>query len=306
MKDVFIINPYSGKKEQYALIQQIKENFQGRRIIIEKTKSPGHAQFIAQKYALKTEEEVHLFVCGGDGTLHEVVNGMAHAKHVFLSVLPTGTGNDFIKSFPALSREDFLNLSRYDQPEEMECDLLKVNGEYVLNTASIGFDVHVADYANKYKKFIPVGGILPYYMGMLASLRKPLGEMYNLQIDEQRYPEEKYTFLVFTNGCYYGGGYQPCPHALLNDGIMDICLIKDVKRTQIVSMARLYEKGEHVHYPELATITQGKTVHIDTNNQEIKMNLDGEIRCVKNPTIEIEPNAIRLLLPSVKNETSNF
>ena len=63
MKDVFIINPYSGKKEQYALMQQIKETFQGKRIIIEKTKNPGHAQFIAQKYALKTEEEVHLFVC---------------------------------------------------------------------------------------------------------------------------------------------------------------------------------------------------------------------------------------------------
>lgn len=297
MKDVFIINPNSGKKEKYEIIQQIKENFQGRRIIIEKTKSPGHAQFIARKYALKTEEEVHLFVCGGDGTLHEVVNGMAHARHIFLSVVPTGTGNDFIKSFPALQREDFLDLSRYQEPEEMECDVLKVNGEYVLNTASIGFDVHVAEYANKYKKLFPTGGILPYYMGMLASLRKPLGETYSLQIDEQRYPEEKYTFLVFANGRYYGGGYQPCPQALLNDGLMDVCLIKDVKRTQIVSMAHLYEKGAHVDYPELAFLTQGQTVHIDTGNQEVSMNLDGEVRTFKNPTIEIDPSAIRLLLP---------
>ncbi|WP_415980857.1 diacylglycerol/lipid kinase family protein [Faecalicoccus pleomorphus] len=298
MKDVFIINPYSGKKEQYALMQQIKENFQGKRIIIEKTKNPGHAQFIAQKYALKTEEEVHLFVCGGDGTLHEVVNGMAGAKHVYLSVLPTGTGNDFIKSFPALTAQDFLNLSEYENPVEMECDLLKVNGEYVLNTASIGFDVHVADYANKYKKYIPAGGIIPYYMGMLASLRKPLGHTYRIQIDEDHLPEEKYTFLVFANGQYYGGGYRPCPNALLNDGMMDICLIKDVKRTQIVSMAKLYEKGEHVHYPELAFVSQGTTCHVDTENKEILMNLDGEVRPVKNPTIEIVPKAIRLLLPS--------
>ena len=62
---------------------------------------------LRKNYALKTEEEVHLFVCGGDGTLHEVVNGMAGAKHVYLSVLPTGTGNDFIKSFPALTAQDF-------------------------------------------------------------------------------------------------------------------------------------------------------------------------------------------------------
>lgn len=300
MKDVFIINPNSGKKEQYRLIQQIKENFQGRRIIIEKTKGEGHAQFIAQKYALKTEEDVHIFVCGGDGTLHEVVNGMAGCEHISLSILPVGTGNDFIKSFSGLTREDFLDLSNYDKGQEVDCDLLKVNGEYVLNTASIGFDVNVAVYANKYKKYIPAGGIIPYYMGMWASLRRPLGKEYRLQIDDRRLPETKYTFLVFSNGRFYGGGYQPCPDALIDDGILDVCLIKDVKRTQIVSMAKLYEKGEHVDYPDLAEMYQAQTVHVDTNNEEVIMNLDGEIRTMKNPTIEIEPSMIRLILPRTK------
>ena len=71
MKDVFIVNPKSGKNSQYELIKEIKEHFQGKRIIIEKTKGPEHATFIAKKYAL-SDEPVHLFVCGGDGTLHEV------------------------------------------------------------------------------------------------------------------------------------------------------------------------------------------------------------------------------------------
>ena len=52
MKDVFIVNPKSGKNSQYELIQEIKEHFQGKRIIIEKTKGPEHATFIAKKYAL--------------------------------------------------------------------------------------------------------------------------------------------------------------------------------------------------------------------------------------------------------------
>ena len=68
MKDVFIVNPKSGKNSQYELIKEIKEHFQGKRIIIEKTKGPEHATFIAKKYAL-SNEPVHLFVCGGDGTL---------------------------------------------------------------------------------------------------------------------------------------------------------------------------------------------------------------------------------------------
>ena len=62
MKDVFIVNPKSGKNSQYELIQEIKEHFQGKRIIIEKTKSPEHATFIAKKYAL-SNEPVHLYVC---------------------------------------------------------------------------------------------------------------------------------------------------------------------------------------------------------------------------------------------------
>lgn len=79
MKDVFIVNPKSGKNIQYELIKEIKEHFQGKRIIIEKTKGPEHATFIAKKYAL-SNEPVHLFVCGGDGTLHEVINGCAEKR----------------------------------------------------------------------------------------------------------------------------------------------------------------------------------------------------------------------------------
>ena len=81
MKDVFIVNPKSGKNSQYELIQEIKEHFQGKRIIIEKTKGPEHATFIAKKYAL-SNEPVHLYVCGGDGTLHEVINGCAEKENV--------------------------------------------------------------------------------------------------------------------------------------------------------------------------------------------------------------------------------
>ena len=301
MKDVFIINPKGQKKEQLELIHQIQEVFQGRRIIIEKTNGPGHARFIAQKYALKTEEPVHLYVCGGDGTLHEVVNGMAQAPHIYLSILPIGTGNDFIKSFEGLTKRDFLDLSAYQDAIEMDCDLLKVNGEYALNSVSIGFDVHVADAANKTKKIIPKGGIFHYTLGMLTSLCKPLGETDALQIDQERFEPEFYTFLVFANGRFYGGGYQPCPAALLNDGEMDICPVKKVSRTQIVSLAKLYERGEHIHYPDLVISKKGKIVHVDTENKEVKMNLDGEVRSFKNPTIEIEPHAIHLLLPNKKD-----
>ena len=79
MKDVFIVNPKSGKNNQYELIKEIKEHFQGKRIIIEKTKGPEHATFIAKKYAL-SNEPVHLYVCGGDGTCMKLFMGVPKKK----------------------------------------------------------------------------------------------------------------------------------------------------------------------------------------------------------------------------------
>ncbi|WP_317313079.1 diacylglycerol kinase family protein [Absicoccus porci] len=161
MKTVFIINPRTDRKKQYRLMKEIKMHFAGQRIIIEKTIRPGFATFIARKYAFQAQKEpIHIYVCGGDGTLHEVINGVANTPNVYVSIIPIGTGNDFIKSFDALSIDDFLHLENYKDPIPMDIDLLKVNGEYAINTISFGFDVQVAKYANHMKTKLPLKGIV--------------------------------------------------------------------------------------------------------------------------------------------------
>lgn len=296
MKDVFIVNPKSGKNNQYELIKEIKEHFQGKRIIIEKTKGPEHATFIAKKYAL-SNEPVHLYVCGGDGTLHEVINGCAQKENVIISVIPIGTGNDFVKYFENIKKEDFLNLANYSNPEYMDCDLIRVNGEYSINTVSFGFDVEVARQVNELKKKMPTEGIIPYALLALVSLRKPICKEYKVQIDTEKLAKDNYGFLVFANGKYYGGGFKPCPEANIADGWMDVCLISNVKRHQIVKLAKKYQEGTHTQYKNLVSMYQAKTVHIDTENEIIYANLDGEVKEFKNPTIEIVEKAIRLALP---------
>lgn len=298
MKDVFIVNPKSGKKSQYELMKEIKEHFQGKRIIIEKTKGPEHATFIAQKYALENEP-VHLFVCGGDGTLHEVINGCAQKENITISILPIGTGNDFVKYFETYQREDFLHLANYNDPVYMDCDLLKVNGEYSINTVSFGFDVEVAKQVNILKEHFKTEGILPYALSAALSLRKPISHEYTIQVDTEKLPTQKYGFLVFANGRYYGGGFKPCPCANISDGWMDVCFVKDVKRRQIIQLAKTYKEGTHTQYTNLISMYQAKTVHINTENEVIYANLDGEVKPLKNPTIEIVENALRIALPRI-------
>lgn len=296
MKTVFILNPNSEKKGQYRLMKEIKEHFNDREVIIEKTKDSKHATFIAQKYAMM-DEEIHMFACGGDGTIHEVVNGIAESKNVKLSVFPIGTGNDFVKYFEDYKKEDFYNLGQYKNEIEMECDLLKVDGEYSINTVSFGFDVFVAQHVNEYRKKLPVRGILSYYLGVVKSLTKPLYQTYNIQIDDNKLDEGEYSLVVFTNGRFYGGGYKPCPEAIINDGKMNVCLVKRVNYLNIAQLIKKYEKGLHTEYTDLVSIDEANICHLDTSNKDIMVCLDGEIRPVKNPTIEIVKNSIRLSIP---------
>lgn len=300
MKEVFIINPTTHREKLYRLMENIKKNKKGKQVIIEKTKSSKHAEFIAQKYAMFETEPTHLYVCGGDGLLHETINGVVNARNeVYVSVLPLGTGNDFVKYFEDVTLSDFMDLKNYEEENILDCDVLSVNGEYVINTVSFGFDVHVAKYANSIKKKIPVKGIVPYYMGMLATLFKPIGNEYRIQVDDKRLPKDNYSFIVFCNGKYYGGGYKPCPKSCLNDGIIDMCFIKDVSRPQILELASEYKEGTHIVHTDLVTLKQGKIAHIDTNNEPIYGNLDGEVIEFKNPTIEVVEKAIHLWLPKV-------
>ena len=301
MKTVFIINPRTDRKKQYRLMKEIKMHFAGQRIIIEKTIRPGFATFIARKYAFQAQKEpIHIYVCGGDGTLHEVINGVANTPNVYVSIIPIGTGNDFIKSFDALSIDDFLHLENYKDPIPMDIDLLKVNGEYAINTISFGFDVQVAKYANHMKTKLPLKGIVPYYMGMLATLLHNSVQEYRLQIDDQRLSLQEYMFVVFCNGRFYGGGYQSCPDALLNDGWIDVCLIKPVPKKMIIDMAKTYEQGKHIEYPEYVSLYQAKTIGMNTENQSIYGNLDGEVRELRNPTIEVVEQALHLYLPNIE------
>lgn len=145
---------------------------------------------------------------------------------------------------------------------------------------------------------MPTEGIIPYALSALISLRKPICKEYQIQVDTKKLPKDKYGFLVFANGKYYGGGFKPCPDANIDDGWMDVCLISNVKRHQIIKLAKIpRRKSPSIHKSSL--YVSSKTVHLDTENELIYANLDGEVKGFKNPTIEIVEKAIRLALPRI-------
>lgn len=293
---VFIINPNARKQDQEELLRQIEVLAKQADCRIEMTNRRGHAKELAKQYA-QSGQPTRIYACGGDGTLHEVVNGILGFANVELAVVPIGTGNDFVKAFDWMKREDFLQLAHYAEAQTRWCDVLMVNDQASINTVSAGLDVKVAYHVDKFKKLPKAHGVIPYYLGLLVSMMGRISETFRVEIDGQPIQRQSYLFVVAGNGKYYGGGFCPTPFAIINDGQMDICLIKKVSRARILRLSGKYKRGTHVDYTDLATITRAKGLRIDTEGKRISLSLDGELYETADPRITIQTRAIRLALP---------
>lgn len=295
MKHVFILNPKAGKYSIHQLKEEIEKTFGAYDYVIEETKGRHDATRIAKEYA-RTGLDLCFYACGGDGTLHEVVNGMYHYPNAKLAIFPIGTGNDFIKCLKDYEKEDFLDLSNYLNPCFSSCDLLQCHDFVAINTLSAGLDVSIAKNVEHFKTLPFAKGAIPYYLSLLYSFVKELGEEYTLLLDGKKLAREFYSFVVACNGTCYGGGFHPSPNAIFNDGWIDVCLIKKVARMTILRLSKKYKTGGHLSYRDLVSLRQVKSLQI-LSDHPILLNADGEIYQVINPIIQLLPNAITLCLP---------
>lgn len=299
MKHVFIINGQAKEEHKRSLDSHIRHLFSKEDYVIEYTLYPLHATKIARAYANNTKS-LRIYACGGDGTIHEVINGIYPNTHVQLAIVPIGTGNDFVRSF-GYERSDFKNLENYLDPTYLHSDIIKVseqNGyEIAMNTVSLGFDVKIAENMPRFKK--KAGAANAYYLSMIYCLKQGINELFQLEVDGKRISDRKYMFVVACNGNYYGGGFNPCPHASIDDGMLDLCFVHDVPLYRIPDLSIAYKKGEHLKHKKYTSNRKIKTLKV-LNLGSIQINLDGEIRTMTNPVIEVIPHQIQICLPKKK------
>lgn len=294
MKHLFILNPVAGKGKTRRLIPDIRDYFRGggEEYAIEITKYPGHATEIAAEYSSK--EDYRIYSVGGDGTLNEVLNGMAGSESS-LADIPGGSGNDFLKSVTGgKSLKDIVKNTI--EGAEMVMDLAKVNDKYFINIASLGFDAQVVYKTLKYKKLPFISGRIAYMMGILASVVQCANYDMEIVIDGEA-QKTRALLVAAGNGRYYGGGMLALPKAGLNDGLLEICLVEEKKRFDVLHLFPRYMRGAHesiqgVHF------YRGRRLEIHLPDP-VPMNLDGEVLIVKNAVFEIIKDGIRFVKPII-------
>lgn len=291
MDHLFIVNPTAGKGKGLKYIEEIKEIFKSSsdEYIIEITKYQGHGTEIAKKYTEAADFKV--YSVGGDGTLNEILNGMAGSSSS-LGIIPAGTGNDFFRSISDSSLTNILN--RTINGTEQFFDLGKANNSFFLNVSSVGLDAEVA-YNSRYYKKIPFSPALSaYVISLFTTVFKYKSSNIRINIDGNEFCK-KTLFLAVANGKYYGGGMLLAPKSDIHDGYFDIYHVDNLNIFKILLLFPKLIKGVHENLKEV-TYFKGKNVKIVSDN-ELSFNVDGEVSKASIINFLIIPKGIKIIVP---------
>ncbi len=296
MKHLFIINPAAGKRDQTGeFTQKIREacDKQGVSYEILVSRAAGDCTKIVQA-AAASGEELHVYACGGDGTLNEVVNGAVGFDNVAVTVFPGGSGNDFVKVFSEPGA--FRDLERLLDYEEASIDLIRCQDKYYsINICSMGFDARVGTEVSRYKRLPLVTGSGAYFMSVGVNLVKGVHAHYVVEIDGEEF-DGRQTLICIANGRWYGGSFNPIPEAEIDDGMLDVLLVRGVSRLTVANVIGKYKAGRYTELPKYARHFRCKRISIRCD-KESEVNLDGELLMSKDASFEVVPKALRFFYP---------
>ncbi len=301
-KHIFIVNPAAGSRDRTteiagairAATQQAPIDYE---ILI--TEAPMHAVSLVKRMAAQSPDRpLRFYACGGDGTLKEVAEGCLRLQNAAFTHYPAGTGNDFIKVFGAAGADRFRSLSELIGGEDIEIDAIETDCGLALNVLSVGVDARVADSMRKYKRIPLVGSQGPYIIATVEEVIKGLARPYRITVDGQSF-DGRYTLAIAVNGRCYGGGFVPVPESDVQDGLLDVLLIRAVSRVTAAKVISRYKAGRYRDYPQYITALKAREMTIfSTDDRPMEINLDGEIVRTGHVSIRVAERAMRFIVPA--------
>lgn len=275
MRHLFIMNPHAGKYDRsQEMLEKVRFTMAGRREKWEavRTTGPGHAVALVEE-AAQRGDPLRVYACGGDGTLNEVANGAAGRDHVAVTHCPMGSGNDFLRMF-GQDAGRFRQLDQLLDTPQTAMDLINCNGRYSLNVCSVGFDARIGFGAADFKKLPLISGSAAYQLSAVRTIIKGIHLPYRVEVDGETMPGERFTLLCACNGRFYGGGFNPSPDAMPDDGLLNFIVIPAVSRLTVAALIQKFARGEIGEIPQ-AILRQGREMKIHCDRVSA-VNVDGE------------------------------
>lgn len=266
----FIINPAADRKRSTRHISWIQEEAKRRWVNYEVfiTNARDEMDLLA---AQKSEKFDIVVACGGDGTVSHVANGLIHSN-ASLGVIPIGSGNDFVKS---------LNLNR-TLPECMDIlqagrsttiDIIQYDGDahgWCVNTIGSGLDGLANYYARRFQK---LKGFIVYALGAIKACFRFRGSKMRIVIDSEEMLGE-YLMVTLCNGKWEGGRFHVAPDAIMDDGMLNLLLIRKLPIYLILAYLPMFSRGPSKYMKGVSSI-RCKKVEIKSE-KPLYVHRDGE------------------------------
>ncbi len=297
MKHLFIVNPAAGAKDCSERVSAaVAGAFSGRSGSFEIYRTAGPMDAVKKiRFEAENCDELRVYACGGDGTLNECVCGAAGCENVAVTHYPTGTGNDFIKTF-GKDAARFRNIEELISGEVHPLDLIDCNGRYSINICSVGIDARIGTDVHKYSSVPVIGGATGYVTSLAVNLLKGVQKPMRVICDGRIYYGNM-TLICACNGRYYGGGFNPVPEAMPDDGLLDFLIVKGVSRFNFLRLVGNYAKGKYASYPDYITHIKTSVMEIDSEN-EMVINVDGEAMRAKSVRLSVIPGGVNFIAPA--------
>jgi diacylglycerol kinase (ATP) len=228
----------------------------------------------------------HVVVVGGDGTVHEAVNGiLAAGTDAALGLIPLGTGNDFAKAIglPMNWRAACDRVVESIGRPPRRIDAARCNDFYFANGIGIVFDAMVTEPSERQKR---LPGSVAYVVALVEAMIKGIPRTRARIIVDDESLEQEMSLAVVCNGQYIGGVFHIAPRALNDDGLLQLVLAEGVNRRQVLRLAPQVIRGTHEGAPE-ARFIDGRRFVIETD-LPLPVEADGEVRYRDSRRLEIE------------------
>ncbi len=296
----FVVNPAAGDGKAGLIWPGVeaflKQSGQSYRSYF--TRRAGDASRLAARAVFEGAELV--VAVGGDGTLREILNGLNLDKSI-LGVIPAGTGNGFVRSLdlPLKWKNALQGLSEW---EPRRIDIGRANDILFLNSAGIGLDGAVAEAAaNKYK-------CLKGYLAFAAALVDQAANFSrfhcHIECNGLRFDEGQTLVALVANGRYYGGKLCIAPQASIDDGFLDLCLIRKRSIPELLILGARVAVRRHLSSKAFLKM-QGHTFTLETSRR-LPLQIDGDVTEATCVEVEIMPSALRVLAPESKKLAPAF
>ena len=294
------MNPAAGKSKELSGIERNIRQVCSARMLdyhIYFTTEPSDATEYVKSMMNISVQPQRFICCGGDGTLSECINGAPDNPKAEFGVIPYGSGNDFARNFT--NEGNFYDIEAQLDGNRITIDLIKCNDYYCVNMINIGFDCNVVKEALRFRESKNISPKSAYMIGVFKALFKKYGTNMKIIFDNGEIKQDTLLLTAIANGRYCGGGFNAAPRANIDDGYMDLSMIKKISRFRFLTLLSSYRKGTHVYKPSCEKLLDYRHLrHFRMEfDEEIDICIDGELKRAKDLDFSIVRNTLNFIPP---------